>query len=507
MTLPPPPHFRIYSPIWPTLCILPRIRLFICRSELRILSAESVQGENMMQLQVVQNQPSPGDSLSTQGRISSKQNGSLSGDTGRTGLSGQDRADLSSGGERPSGHFSSVLKNQMRVDEAVSDEYSEAGYLMMPLLMDAELQNGDMLPLAFSFAGMANSEMPITNWFAENEAALQASLSENPDLLAQLQSALKLPADTSVESTLTELQTVLENSEDLSLLFPLMQPLAASVSEVQTSGDVVAASGSQLGLAQSAQGKPEERWAQTRTTETLSSSGLLPEDAVDGESSDESFAQLWKTTELQSGKSQTTDKLQAWSMANLEADGPVAETLIPEELSGLEFDVSDSKRPSTLNLNRQTNPVLQNYSTTVGIPVADPEWGGEVSEKIVWMAQKHIQFAEIHLNPAELGPMEVKISVQNDQATISFSSQHAGVRELLELNVNRLRDMLDENGVALSQFDVGDQQSGQHGAEQASDEALLASSKAGHDDELSDESLEHGVVNISSSSSAIDFYA
>ena len=58
--------------------------------------------------------------------------------------------------------------------------------------------------------------------------------------------------------------------------------------------------------------------------------------------------------------------------------------------------------------------------------------------------------------------MEVRIQVQNEQASIQFSSAHGVVREALEAALPRLRDMFDASGVELVDVDV----SGQSFAEQ-----------------------------------------
>ncbi len=94
------------------------------------------------------------------------------------------------------------------------------------------------------------------------------------------------------------------------------------------------------------------------------------------------------------------------------------------------------------------------YATGLSLPVGDPEWSDEMGQKIVWLSGRNIRSAEIHLNPAELGPVDVKISIQNDQASVTFNVQSASVREMLESNVHRLREMMSAEGVDLSEVNV-----------------------------------------------------
>jgi len=99
---------------------------------------------------------------------------------------------------------------------------------------------------------------------------------------------------------------------------------------------------------------------------------------------------------------------------------------------------------------------------TLGTPLNQDGWDQALGERIQWMAGQKLQGAQIRLNPANLGPMEVRIQVQNEQASIQFTSAHGVVREALEAALPRLREMFDASGVELVDVDV----SGQSFAEQ-----------------------------------------
>ena len=100
---------------------------------------------------------------------------------------------------------------------------------------------------------------------------------------------------------------------------------------------------------------------------------------------------------------------------------------------------------------------LRQYTTSVQTPVQDQgKWGEQVAGKIAWMAGRSIQAADIQLNPPDMGPIDVRVQVQNEQASITIHAQNNAVRDMLELNSNRLREMLQENGLDLAEFDVSD---------------------------------------------------
>lgn len=128
-------------------------------------------------------------------------------------------------------------------------------------------------------------------------------------------------------------------------------------------------------------------------------------------------------------------------------------------------DLSAAANPSA------TAVVFRNPEPLPALPVAprvgSAEWGGAVGEKIVWMANQSHQVAELHLNPPNLGPLEVRLTISNDQASALFVSHHSAVREAIETALPRLREMLADNGIMLGNVTVGSESFSQ---QQASDQ-------------------------------------
>lgn len=82
-------------------------------------------------------------------------------------------------------------------------------------------------------------------------------------------------------------------------------------------------------------------------------------------------------------------------------------------------------------------------------------WSEEVGNRLVWMANRMEGKAELVLTPPQMGRIEVTLSVSGEQATASFVSGNAAVREALEAALPRLREVLAEAGVQLGQAQVG----------------------------------------------------
>jgi flagellar hook-length control protein FliK len=100
---------------------------------------------------------------------------------------------------------------------------------------------------------------------------------------------------------------------------------------------------------------------------------------------------------------------------------------------------------------------VQTAQTVINTPVTDQAWGNEFSQKITWMATQHEQTAELHLNPPNLGPLDVVLKVSGDQATALFTSPHAAVRDAVEQALPQLRTMMADNGITLGNASVSDQ--------------------------------------------------
>ncbi len=109
---------------------------------------------------------------------------------------------------------------------------------------------------------------------------------------------------------------------------------------------------------------------------------------------------------------------------------------------------------------------MNGYATTIDLPVGHADWGDKMAGKLSWLTARNMSVAEIHLTPPDMGPMDVKVKLHHDQATITVHAANPMVRDQLELNSHRLRDMLADQGVALAQFDVSDSPQ-QQGGEQA----------------------------------------
>ena len=87
-------------------------------------------------------------------------------------------------------------------------------------------------------------------------------------------------------------------------------------------------------------------------------------------------------------------------------------------------------------------------------PVGSAAWNDELGTQLSWMTHQGIDSASLRLSPEHLGPVEVRISVQNGDASVWFGANHASTRAALEQALPRLREMFASQGLTLSDSGV-----------------------------------------------------
>ena len=102
------------------------------------------------------------------------------------------------------------------------------------------------------------------------------------------------------------------------------------------------------------------------------------------------------------------------------------------------------------NLTAKPELVVPNRVGTEG-------WSEAMAGRVNLLVNQRISAARIQINPPELGPIEVRVNVNNDQASVQFTSQSAQVRDALEQSIPRLRMYLKSAGFSLADSDVNDQ--------------------------------------------------
>ncbi|KFI08716.1 flagellar hook-length control protein FliK [Massilia sp. BSC265] len=229
----------------------------------------------------------------------------------------------------------------------------------------------------------------------------------------------------------------------LAFMASLMQPAAQAPAAAE--GAAAAAGGAELQLS-----ALQSAFAKLETTDATANSALGT--ALEGDAAGFSLAAGVQPTAQESTELRAQ---QQGTQALVPADPGKAQPQLREAAADATASV---ETPSITQLQAQAaklesvNPAAV---PTDRIParLGTQAWDNQVSQRIVYMVGKE-QAATLTLNPPDLGPVQVVLSVSNDQASVAFSSNQLEVRQALENALPRLREMMGENGIALGNATV-----------------------------------------------------
>ena len=104
-------------------------------------------------------------------------------------------------------------------------------------------------------------------------------------------------------------------------------------------------------------------------------------------------------------------------------------------------------------------------------PLYTPGFAPEMAARLSVLTADGVQTAQLHLNPADMGPVMVQIVVEGQQARIEFQADQADTRAVLERSLPDLAAALRDAGLTLSGGGVFQQFAGQDqsGAQARSD--------------------------------------
>lgn len=217
------------------------------------------------------------------------------------------------------------------------------------------------------------------------------------------------------------------------------------------------------------------------------------------------------------------------SLEGAEADGEgdkAFTSLLGDGLKDVKHAASDTRvdnfadRLAALSQAAQQRPVAaQTPAQVLNQPLAMHQSGlvDEVVNRVMYLSSQNLKSAQIQLEPAELGRLDIRVNMAQDQSNVTFLSPHLVVREALESQMGRLRDSFQQQG--LGQVDVNvaaDQQAWQQGQrqqEQASEQSRRSTGAGDRVEGAADESIAAisetpaaGVQQVVGSS-AVDYYA
>ena len=105
------------------------------------------------------------------------------------------------------------------------------------------------------------------------------------------------------------------------------------------------------------------------------------------------------------------------------------------------------------------------------LPMNQSAWTEGLVNRVMYLSSQNLKSADIQLEPAELGRLDIRVNVATDQSTqVTFISGHAGVRDALDSQLHRLRELFAQQGLAQPDVNVADQSRGQQQHQQAQEQ-------------------------------------
>lgn len=169
--------------------------------------------------------------------------------------------------------------------------------------------------------------------------------------------------------------------------------------------------------------------------------------------------------------------------------------------------LTQAATPKTANALPVNQPIAMHQSG----------WTEEVVNRVMYLSSANLKAADIQLQPAELGRLDIRVNMVPDQQTqVTFMSAHPSVREALDGQMHRLRDMFAQQGMGQVDVSVSDQSRGWQGQGQDQQaqqgQSGRTSASGGRVDAMEDE-IVPTVAEVAASttsvigSSAVDYYA
>jgi flagellar hook-length control protein FliK len=180
---------------------------------------------------------------------------------------------------------------------------------------------------------------------------------------------------------------------------------------------------------------------------------LAPKEAVDHDLAAEAAATAATTPGQPSASEVTTDAaLAALARSALTEPAPhtsAASDTAPSAAFAISLAGAQSARAGDV-------PAPVSVQAQVPTPLTDPGFRQALGYQVSLLARDGIGQAELHLNPIDMGPVSVQITMTGDQARVDFGADLAQTRQLLEAGWAELASSLKDAGFTLSGGGVSD---------------------------------------------------
>ena len=139
-----------------------------------------------------------------------------------------------------------------------------------------------------------------------------------------------------------------------------------------------------------------------------------------------------------------------------EAIAPEAQLLTdliqPEQSGQPKFEIPHLT--TSTETTSPTRPAEAAHARPVHTPVGAQGWSEEIGSRLTMMVEQGKHTASLRLSPEHLGPLEIQITMNDDQASVYFGATNAETRAALENALPKLRELFASQGLSLADAGV-----------------------------------------------------
>ena len=153
----------------------------------------------------------------------------------------------------------------------------------------------------------------------------------------------------------------------------------------------------------------------------------------------------------------------------------------------------------------QSKPAMaesKSVDIRLAVPFSRKDWSEQLGKQLGFLVSRNMDSAQIQLDPPELGPLQVRIHMQQDQVALQIQSQHGMVRDAVDQSLSRLQELFSEEGLELVSVDVSDGESNRESTNEGQEGGTDLATEQGAE---SDENLTP-VVSRLNSDGKIDYF-
>lgn len=296
-------------------------------------------------------------------------------------------------------------------------------------------------------------------------AAEDASLTQLTSLLAAAQTAPPCTGSDTLDGTVAASVSQLESLDEIRRRLALIEQ-AGKLPEDASANSGLAALAATMQLQQTPAAPPASSQSQGSSA-TAGVTGMTPATTLL-----EALAGNRRQTESASEATSSPAAFLTANTATTATDSPPAAleqplleavtnkpTHVAEPTPGQDFALTNPGVTASVMSGAATNPAAASQQPVVlSAPLGSGDWQQGLGQQLVGLYQRGDKQIDLHLHPADLGPLSISLRLADSGAQAQFISAHPQVRAAVEQALPELRAALASQGIALGEASVGSQQ-------------------------------------------------